>query len=51
MKVSFEVYDREFGAGITVRKMPMVFPYKYRIILHITWLQICFFISKSPWNK
>ena len=45
-----EGYDKEFGIGFTVRKLPMIFPYKYRITIHITWLQICILI-KSPWKK
>lgn len=50
MKIKLEGYDKEFGIGITIRKLPMLFEFKYRIIIHVTWLQVCILI-KSPWNK
>lgn len=51
MKLKLEGYDREFGIALTIRKLPMVFPYKYRIKIHIAWFQLCIYIRHHGKNQ
>lgn len=43
-------YFRKFGFGIFFDKMPIVYPYKYRLTIQFTWIECCFYIHKRNFN-
>jgi hypothetical protein len=40
-------YLRKFGLGITLDKMPMVFPFAYKLSLQIAWIECCVFMYRK----
>lgn len=51
LKISF--YSKKFGLGIALEKMPIVFPYSYKVTLQIAWVECCLFLhlKSSSWNR
>lgn len=45
VKISF--YFKKFGLGIYLEKMPMVYPYKRKLSIQITWIECCVLLIKN----
>ncbi len=43
-------YFRKFGFGIFFEKMPLIYPYKYKLTIQFTWIECCFFVHKRNFN-
>lgn len=51
LKISF--YTKKFGLGTHIEKMPMVFPYAYKLTIQVAWIECCLFFYFKPnsWNR
>jgi hypothetical protein len=53
VSIKIVFYLKKFGLGITIDKMPIVFPYAYKITFQIGWVESCIFLynKTDSWNR
>lgn len=49
VKISF--YFKKFGLGVVQEKMPMVYPYTYKISIQLAWIECCIFLINKNHGK
>lgn len=51
LRISF--YSKKFGLGLSIEKMPIVFPYAYKVSIQIAWIECClfFYLKSGTWNR